>query len=86
MKRTTCFLLAAVCVSALAKGISDETLADRVKKALEAQGVEVTATNGKVQLWGSVESGRERRRIEQTAAGVVGVRAIDSRLKVDPES
>ena len=68
----------------------DKALADRVKKALEtdsqlaSQGIEVTATNGTVQLWGLVDSTRARQRVERTAAGVVGVRGVDSRLKLDP--
>jgi osmotically-inducible protein OsmY len=68
----------------------DQALADKVKKALgfDAQpgiyGIEVTAANGTVQLWGTVESSAKRKRIEVTTAGVVGVRAVDSRLAVDP--
>ena len=73
-----------------ARANPDQALADKVKKALEvealsnAQGIEVTATNGTVQLWGVVDSSKGRKRVEQTAAGVVGVKALDSRLKVDP--
>ena len=73
-----------------AKADPDQALADKVKKALEAesqagaQGVEVTATNGTVQLWGVVESSKGRKRVEQITAGVVGVKALDSHLKVDP--
>ncbi len=72
-----------------AKANPDRALADKVKRALEteasagAQGIEVTATNGTVQLWGLVDSTRGRKRAEQIAAGVVGVRAVDSRLEVD---
>ena len=68
----------------------DQALADKVRKALEievrvgAQDVEVTATNGTVQHWGLVDSTKARKHIEQTAAGVVGVRAVDSRLVTDP--
>lgn len=68
----------------------DKVLADKVKKALETQaqagahGVEVTATNGTVQLWGVVGSTGARKRVEQIAAGIVGVHAVDSRLAVDP--
>ena len=68
----------------------DQALADKVKKALEteahagARGVEVTASNGTVQLWGVVENAKARKRVEQTAGGIVGVRAVDSRLAVDP--
>lgn len=72
------------------RGNPDQALTDKVKKALglDAQpgiyGIEVTVTKGTVQLWGTVESTAERKRVEVTTAGVVGVRAVDSRLAVDP--
>jgi osmotically-inducible protein OsmY len=47
-------------------------------------GVEVTAHDGHVELWGTVDSSGARRRLELTAAGVVGVRAVENRLQVDP--
>jgi osmotically-inducible protein OsmY len=47
-------------------------------------GVEVTASDGRVELWGTVDSTAARKRIEITAAGVVGVKAIESHLQVDP--
>jgi len=68
----------------------DKQLADKVEKALGTDtgavpyGVEVTATGGTVELWGTVDSNAMRRRVEITAAGVVGVRAIASHLRVDP--
>jgi osmotically-inducible protein OsmY len=67
----------------------DKALADKVKRALAvdvepgAYGVEVTATDGRVQLWGKVESTAERKRFGLTAAGVVGVKALENRLEVD---
>jgi hypothetical protein len=73
-----------------AKANHDQALADKVKKALEgeagmsAQSIEVTATNGTVQLWGLVDSTNARKRIEQIVSGVVGVHAVDSRLVTDP--
>ena len=68
----------------------DKALADKVKHALAvdsepgAYGIEVTATDGRVQLLGRVESTSMRKRFEVTAAGVVGVKALENRLAVDP--
>jgi osmotically-inducible protein OsmY len=68
----------------------DKALADKVKHALAidvepgAYGVEVTATDGTVQLWGKVGSTAMRKRFELTAAGVVGVKALENKLVVDP--
>ena len=68
----------------------DKALADKVKHALAvdtepgAYGIEVTATDGTVELWGTADSSATRKRFELTAAGVVGVKAIASHLQVDP--
>jgi len=68
----------------------DAALAEKVKKALGLEtgsmpyGVEVTAQDGHVELWGTVDSSGARKRLEVTAAGVVGVRAVENRLQVDP--
>ena len=68
----------------------DKALADKVKHALAvdvepgAYGIEVTATDGTVQLWGKVDSTGMRKRFELTAAGVVGVKALENWLVVDP--
>ena len=67
----------------------DRALADKVKKALGAEegaayGVEVTAADGKVNLWGTVDSTAARKRLATTAAGVVGVRALENHVNVDP--
>jgi len=68
----------------------DAALARKVEKALGIEtgampyGIDVTATDGKVELWGTVDSTAARRRFELTAAGVVGVKAIESHLQVDP--
>jgi osmotically-inducible protein OsmY len=74
---------------ALARTDPDAALAEKVERALgvdsaAAYGVEVTATDGAVELWGTVDSNAVRKRLELTAAGVVGVKALTSRLKVDP--
>jgi osmotically-inducible protein OsmY len=68
----------------------DAALARKVEKAIGIEtgampyGVEVTATDGKVELWGTVDSTAARKRFELTAAGVIGVKAIESHLQVDP--
>ncbi len=68
----------------------DNALAQKVERALGIEtgslpyGVEVTAEDGRVQLWGTVESNAVRKRLELSAAGVVGVKAIENRLVVDP--
>ena len=67
----------------------DRALADKVKKALgtdegAAYGVEVSATDGTVILWGKVDSSAERRRMATIAAGVVGVRTLINNITLDP--
>jgi len=67
----------------------DMALAQKVRKALgtgegAAYDVDVTAADGTVALWGTVDSSAERKRLETTAAGVVGVRALRDNLKIDP--
>jgi osmotically-inducible protein OsmY len=67
----------------------DRALAEKVKKAIGtdegvAYGVEVTAADGKVNLWGTVDSTAARKRLATTAAGVVGVRGLENHIKVDP--
>jgi osmotically-inducible protein OsmY len=76
--------------AALANTDPDAALADKVEKALGtddaplAFGVEVTARDGKVELWGTVDSHAARKRFELIAAGVVGVKSLENHLKVDP--
>ncbi|HLX80750.1 MAG TPA: BON domain-containing protein [Burkholderiales bacterium] len=67
----------------------DMALAQKVRKALgtgegAAYSVDVTAADGNIVLWGTVDSLAERKRLETTAAGVVGVRALRDNLKIDP--
>jgi osmotically-inducible protein OsmY len=71
-----------------ARANPDLALADKVRKALgagagAAYGVDVTAADGTVVLWGTVDSTSERKRLATTAAGVVGVHALRDNLKVD---
>jgi hyperosmotically inducible protein len=66
----------------------NKELAQRVKQALEgeakiqAAGIDVTAADGKVTLWGTTASAGERNRAGQVAAKVDGVTAVDNQLKV----
>ena len=75
---------------AIARIDPDAALAEKVERALGgeaaplAYGVEVTASEGRIELWGTVDSNAVRKRFEVLAAGVVGVKAITSHLNVDP--
>jgi pyruvate/2-oxoglutarate dehydrogenase complex dihydrolipoamide acyltransferase (E2) component len=66
----------------------NKQLAQRVKQALEGDGkvhaaaVDVTATDGRVTLWGTAATAAERTRAGQIAAKVDGVSAVDNQLKV----
>jgi hyperosmotically inducible periplasmic protein len=66
----------------------NKELARRVKQALEGDGkiqgagIDVTATEGKVTLWGTTATPGERSRAGQIAAKVDGVSAVDNQLKV----
>ena len=67
----------------------NKELAAKVKQALEAPaaklpaaGIDVTAADGKVSLWGTVETDQQRRRAAQIAGKVDGVKGVDNQLKV----
>lgn len=66
----------------------NKELAGRVKRALEgeakiqAAGIDVTVTDGKVTLWGTTATAAERNRAAQVAAKVEGVTSVDNQLKV----
>src|SRR5438477_2622974 len=66
----------------------NKELAARVKRALEgeakiqAAGIDVTAADGKVTLWGTAASAAERRRAEAAAKKVEGVSGVDNQIKV----
>jgi osmotically-inducible protein OsmY len=68
----------------------DAALAEKVEKAIGVgngsltYGIEVTATDGKVELWGAVDNSAARKRFGLTAAGVVGVKAVANHIRVDP--
>ena len=63
-------------------------LAQRVKQALEgeakvqAAGIDVTAAEGRVTLWGTTATAGERNRAGQVASKVDGVKSVDNQLKV----
>jgi hyperosmotically inducible protein len=66
----------------------NKELATRVKRALEgeakiqAAGIDVTASDGKVTLWGTAATAAERNRAAGVARKVEGVSAVDNQIKV----
>ena len=66
----------------------NKELAQRVKRALDSdvrvpsQGIDVTAKDGRVSLWGTTATADERTRAGQIAAKVSGVASVDNQLKV----
>ena len=66
----------------------NKELAARVKRALEgeakiqAAGIDVTAADGKVTLWGTAATAAERNRAGSVARKVEGVSAVDNQIKV----
>ena len=66
----------------------NKELADRVKRALESEakiqaaGIDVTAKEGRITLWGTAATAAERRRAEAAAKKVEGVSGVDNQIKV----
>ena len=66
----------------------NKELAARVKKALEGEpkvqagGIDVTAADGKVTLWGTAANAAERNRAGAVASKVDGVKSLDNQIKV----
>lgn len=66
----------------------NKELAAKVKRALEgeakiqAAGIDVTASDGKVTLWGTAATARERNRAASVASKVEGVSAVDNQIKI----
>ena len=66
----------------------NKELAERVKKALEgeariqAAGIDVTATDGAVTLWGTAATAAERDRAARAAAKVDGVKTVQNKIAV----
>ena len=67
----------------------DKQLAARVKKALEDQkpailgaGIDVTAADGAITLWGTAASAEERARAGRVAVKVEGVKSLENKLEI----
>jgi hypothetical protein len=66
----------------------NKELAARVKRALQddnrlqAQQIDVTASNGVVSLWGTAATAAERTRAGATAAKVQGVTTVENKLAI----
>ncbi len=67
----------------------NKELAAKVKQALEAPdsklpsgAIDVTAADGKVSLWGTVGNATQRKRAQQIASKVDGVKGVDNQLKI----
>jgi hyperosmotically inducible protein len=66
----------------------DEVLAARVRQALEGEakihsaGIDVTAAQGAVTLWGTTASDSERAQAAKLASGVEGVKSVENRIAV----
>lgn len=70
------------------KADPNKELAQRVKQALQADGkvqaeaIDVTASGGKVTLWGTAPSDGDRKRAAGIATKVDGVAGVDNQIKV----
>jgi len=66
----------------------NKELASRVKRALEetakiqAAGIDVTAKDGNVTLWGTAATAAEKNRAAQAARKVDGVKAVENKIAV----
>ena len=66
----------------------NKELAERVKRALEgeakiqAAGIDVTATEGTVTLWGTAATAAERARAGRVAGKIDGVKAVENKIAV----
>ncbi len=66
----------------------NKALAAKVKRALEAeprvngQGIDVTAADGVVSLWGTVADVAERNKAESVASAQPGVKAVTNKLAI----
>jgi osmotically-inducible protein OsmY len=64
---------------------ANTALASRVMKALEGmhiEGIDVTAADGAITLWGSTAGAPEAKRAAAAAAKIDGVKSVDNRLIV----
>jgi hypothetical protein len=66
----------------------DKALADKVQGALRASlgsiadGIDVTASHGKVTLWGTVPEAAKRRQAVRSAASVAGVKSVKDNMAI----
>lgn len=66
----------------------NKELAERVKRALEgeakiqAAGIDVTANDGTITLWGTAATAAEKNRAAQAARKVDGVKAVENKIAV----
>jgi hypothetical protein len=66
----------------------NEVLAARVKRELEAQdkklagGIDVTASDGAITLWGTTDTDAQRKRAEGVVAKTEGVKSVNNRITV----
>ena len=66
----------------------NKELAERVKRALEgeakiqAAGIDVTAADGKVTLWGTAATAAERDRAARVAGKIQGVSSVENKIAV----
>jgi hypothetical protein len=66
----------------------NKELAGRVKRALQddnrilAQGIDVSASNGAVTLWGTAATASERNRAGAIAAKVDGVKTVENKMAI----
>lgn len=66
----------------------NKELAERVKRALEgeakiqAAGIDVTASNGVVTLWGTAATTDERERAARVAGKIDGVKSVENKIAV----
>jgi len=66
----------------------NKELAAKVKRALEGEakiqgaGIDVTASDGKVTLWGTAATAAERKRAATVASKVEGVTSVENKLAV----
>jgi hypothetical protein len=71
-----------------ARPSADQALADRVKQALRAErslnaeAIDITAKDGVVALFGTVETRARRETAAKVAAAVAGVKSVENKLAV----
>jgi hyperosmotically inducible protein len=84
-------LLFSFSLSIMAAGaISDETIYDQVRIKIAADrtvgggNIQVTVTNGVVELTGTVKQEKQKQQAEKVAKKVKGVKTVENKLRVSP--